>query len=63
MNNAMQYLGESDDYWLTLKRKADALNLESLIREIATLHAKVGYYERRLDEIQHFRQGLDLFGK
>ena len=53
------FLGESVDFWVALKARADDLNVSSLVRDIATLHAKVGYYEQRLDEMAKFRRAVD----
>lgn len=50
------YLGETAETWLELKRKALELDVMPLIRENASLRAKVSYYEARLDDIKRFRE-------
>jgi len=59
MTEGMTFMGENPSFWAALKRRADELDATKLLREIADLHAKVGYYERRLDEIEEFRKSLN----
>jgi hypothetical protein len=49
------FLGHDVDFWLELKKRADQLKATELLQEIVLLQAKVGYYERKLDEIDAFR--------
>ena len=48
------YYGETTEYWLELKRQADTLGVRHLIGEIATLRAKVSYYESRISGLSRF---------
>ena len=50
------FLGETTEFWIDLKKRADELDATKLLHEIADLHAKVGFYERRFDEVEAFRK-------
>ena len=50
------YLGEPMTYWVELKRQADKNNTRDLIFEIASLRAKVSFYEDRVSQMNHFKQ-------
>lgn len=50
------FLGETFDYWIELKRQAEELKCDKLIGEIATLRAKVSFYETRIDDMNRFMQ-------
>ena len=52
----LEFLGHNLQYWIELQKRAESFDVVSLIEEIAELHGKVGYYERRLDEIEMFRK-------
>ena len=49
------FLGKPVDYWLALQERAECLNVTGLLDEVASLNARVSYYERRFDEISEFR--------
>ena len=51
--------GETAAFWIELKKRAETLDVTTLMRDIADLSAKVAYYENRLDEIQRFRKSVN----
>lgn len=50
----MLFMGKEPSYWVELQRKAEELNCEKLIEEVATLRAKTSFYEARINELSHF---------
>jgi len=48
------FLGKPITYWLELNRKMEDLQLDKLIMEMATLRAKVSFYESRINEMEKF---------
>ncbi len=50
------YLGHTAEYWLELEKKAKTLDVTEWLQEIATLRAKVSFYESRLKAINDFTQ-------
>ncbi len=56
MHTITTFLGENVDFWVELKTHADSLDVTRLISEIATLRAKVSFYESRLADMEMFRK-------
>jgi hypothetical protein len=57
MDNATDggtFLGRPYSYWIELGKQAEDMNVVRLISEMATLRAKVNYYESRIDELSKF---------
>ena len=52
------FLGEKASFWIELKKRAENLQATSLLREIAELHARVGFYESKFKEIEAFQQAI-----
>jgi hypothetical protein len=50
----MEFLGKDPRYWAELQAKAEDLNCDKLIEEIATLRAKTSFYEARINELSQF---------
>jgi hypothetical protein len=50
------FLGEQIDFWIELKNTADASNTTLLIKEIASLRARVSFYEDRVKDMGRFRE-------
>lgn len=48
------FLGEKIEYWMALQKRVEELDVRELIREIAELHGKVGFYERRIKTLTDF---------
>lgn len=54
--NETTYLGHGINFWLELKAKAEKLDVIKWLEEIAVLRAKVSFYERRIKEMEDFRE-------
>lgn len=52
----MIYLGKPAEYWLELQKQADLIGVSHLISELATLRAKLSFYEARINEMNSFMQ-------
>ena len=50
----MEFLGESVEFWLELKRRTDLENTTKLYRELAVLRAQNSFIKSRLEEINEF---------
>lgn len=50
------FMGESIDFWITLKARSEGLGACDLITEIASLRSKVSFYESRIDQMNKFMQ-------
>jgi len=59
-DEGMIFLGKPMTYWMELDKEVTIRGVTELYREIASLRAKVSFYESRLDEIASFR---GAFGK
>jgi hypothetical protein len=53
------FLGESYDYWFELKKRADELGVDHLLRDLAKLSAKVNYYETQIKRLNDFRESVN----
>lgn len=49
-----KYLEHPPEYWLALQQRAENLQADTLISEIAILRAKISYYESRIHELNNF---------
>lgn len=58
MSDELLFLGETTAFWAELRRRANELDVKNLIRDLAELQAKVGFYERELDRINQFREAM-----
>lgn len=54
------FLGHPIPYWLELQKRADALNCVHLLKEIADLYGRVGFYEKRIAELNQFMVTWEL---
>lgn len=50
-----EFMGKPVSYWAELDREVKKLNLESLLKENASLRARVSFYEDKLKEMEQFR--------
>jgi hypothetical protein len=55
MEKKLLFLGEPVDYWMELQRHAEDLQVTKLLAEIASLRARVSFYEARIAEMERFR--------
>ena len=58
MENETIFLGQPVKYWVELQSKAEELGAVNWLREIATLRAKVSFYESRINEMISFNKEL-----
>ena len=49
------FLGEPVSFWVELKKRADKLEVNDLLRDLAELSARVHFYEMHIDRMEQFR--------
>lgn len=50
-NNEALFMGHTYNYWFALEKNATDLELSHLIEELGAAYAKIGFYERRIQEM------------
>ena len=53
------FLGHPTSYWFELQRRVNDLGVDDLLRDLATLSAKVNYYETMLKRMNDFKTAAE----
>ena len=53
-----RFLGETIEFWIELKNTSDISDTTGLINEIASLRARVSFYEDRIKDMERFRKTI-----
>lgn len=53
------FFGETYDYWLALKERADTLCVNAILRELVAAEAKVHYYENHIKQMNTFKEAAE----